>query len=191
MQETTLDAQGQVRIGDADRQRVQDWLRDAYGQGALTTDELEERLHAAVRARTRAEVEPLVRDLPPAASTATAPPEARGATTGRAVPGRAVGGLVALVAAAALAVGVSWADSVSVFGSTVVTPAPGEQLDVVSIFGSTEVVLPAGSLADNDAVAVFGSNECDDACTGTPGEDDVEVGGVVLFGSLEIRSGAR
>jgi hypothetical protein len=55
-----------LRIGDADRERVADRLRRAAGEGRLSPEELEERLEAAFAARTVAELEPLVADLPPA-----------------------------------------------------------------------------------------------------------------------------
>ncbi len=54
----------EIRIGDRNRLRVQDRLRDAYGQGALDTDELEERLELALRARTQSDLVPLTADLP-------------------------------------------------------------------------------------------------------------------------------
>jgi len=52
------------RISDADRERVAERLRTAAGDGRLTPAELEERLELAFSARTEAELEPLVGDLP-------------------------------------------------------------------------------------------------------------------------------
>jgi hypothetical protein len=49
---------------DADRERVAERLRTAAGEGRLTSAELEERLEGAFSARTDAELEPLVADLP-------------------------------------------------------------------------------------------------------------------------------
>ena len=58
-----------LRASDADRDRVAERLRAAAGEGRLTSDELEQRLESAFSARTGAELEPLVADLPePAAS---------------------------------------------------------------------------------------------------------------------------
>jgi len=53
-----------LRISDADRERVAERLRTATVDGRLTPAELEERLEVAFSARTEAELEPLVRDLP-------------------------------------------------------------------------------------------------------------------------------
>jgi hypothetical protein len=49
---------------DADRELVTERLRAAAGEGRLTPAELEERLERAFSARTDAELEPLVADLP-------------------------------------------------------------------------------------------------------------------------------
>jgi hypothetical protein len=53
-----------LRVSDADRDRVADRLRAATGEGRLSADELEERLEAAFAARTAAELAPLTADLP-------------------------------------------------------------------------------------------------------------------------------
>ncbi len=53
-----------VRASDADRERVAERLRAASAEGRLTADEHEERLERAFSARTDAELEPLVSDLP-------------------------------------------------------------------------------------------------------------------------------
>jgi hypothetical protein len=54
----------ELLASDADRERVAERLRAAAGDGRLTPAELEERLEGAFSARTEAELEPLVADLP-------------------------------------------------------------------------------------------------------------------------------
>jgi Domain of unknown function (DUF1707) len=54
----------ELRVADADRERVADRLRRAAGEGRLAPEELEERLEAAFAARTAADLAPLVADLP-------------------------------------------------------------------------------------------------------------------------------
>lgn len=53
-----------MRASDADRERAAERLRRAAAEGRLDTDELEERLEAALGARTYAELEAVVADLP-------------------------------------------------------------------------------------------------------------------------------
>jgi Domain of unknown function (DUF1707) len=53
-----------LRASDADRDDVARRLQDAAGEGRLEPDELEERLDAALRARTYRELQGLLADLP-------------------------------------------------------------------------------------------------------------------------------
>ncbi|MFY0409126.1 DUF1707 SHOCT-like domain-containing protein [Solicola sp. PLA-1-18] len=55
-----------LRASDADREAVVEILRDAAGEGRLSFEEMDERQDAAYAARTYAELEPLVADLPDA-----------------------------------------------------------------------------------------------------------------------------
>jgi Domain of unknown function (DUF1707)/Cell wall-active antibiotics response 4TMS YvqF len=54
----------QLRISDADRHRLAEFLREAAGEGRLEVDELEERLEATYAAKVYADLVPLVVDLP-------------------------------------------------------------------------------------------------------------------------------
>ena len=69
----TPSPQLQLRATDGDRDRVTQMLRVAAEEGALTLDELEERLSAAFGAVTRADLVRLVDDLPPSPATGPAP----------------------------------------------------------------------------------------------------------------------
>src|SRR3954454_16536401 len=55
-----------LRASDADRERVAERLREHYGEGRLSDDDLSERIEAAYRARTISELEALTVDLPSA-----------------------------------------------------------------------------------------------------------------------------
>jgi hypothetical protein len=59
-----LTALGQLRASHQDRDRVVEVLRVAAGDGRLTAEELDERLEAALTARTYAELAALTMDLP-------------------------------------------------------------------------------------------------------------------------------
>ncbi|MBI0294095.1 DUF1707 domain-containing protein [Streptomyces sp. PRKS01-29] len=68
----------ELRASHADRDRVVDVLRIAAGDGLLTADELDERLEAALSARTVSELTALTADLPAvSASTGTAVAEVK------------------------------------------------------------------------------------------------------------------
>ncbi|HCU91758.1 MAG TPA: hypothetical protein DHU96_03090 [Actinobacteria bacterium] len=63
---------GDLRASHEDRDRVVELLRVAAGDGRLTAEELDERLEAALTARTYGELAVLIRDLP--AAPGFAPP---------------------------------------------------------------------------------------------------------------------
>lgn len=52
------------RIGDAERDRAADYLREHMSVGRLSQEEFDERVTAALQARTAADLEPLFNDLP-------------------------------------------------------------------------------------------------------------------------------
>ena len=53
-----------IRTSDADRERVTARLRDHYAEGRLTHEELEERISAALSARTFGDLRRVLADLP-------------------------------------------------------------------------------------------------------------------------------
>jgi hypothetical protein len=75
---------GRLRAGDADRDQAVEFLNAAFGEGRLSKDEYDERLEKALSARTYADLDLLVGDLPaaqpavvPAVADATGPPVAK------------------------------------------------------------------------------------------------------------------
>jgi hypothetical protein len=67
----------EIRASDAERERTGDLLREATVEGRLTLDEFSERYLQAQQARTRGELDAIVRDLPAAAPTARRPPTSK------------------------------------------------------------------------------------------------------------------
>ena len=63
-----------IRISDADRNRVAAQLREHFAEGRLSSEELDERIAAALSAKTFGDVRPIMADLP---DPAPAPPQAR------------------------------------------------------------------------------------------------------------------
>lgn len=72
-----------VRVGDAEREAVAQRLQQAFAERRLDDDEFDERMRAALTARTSADLDKLTADLPAPASSGV--PTARPATT--AAPG--------------------------------------------------------------------------------------------------------
>ena len=74
-----LTTQGELRASHMDRDRVVELLRVAAGDGRLTSEELDERLEAALTARTYSELAVLTTDLPATTGHPASPavPEAK------------------------------------------------------------------------------------------------------------------
>ena len=64
----------ELRIGTAEREAAVKLLGDHMAEGRLALEEYEERTAAALEARTRAELRPLFKDLPPPYPGFMAPP---------------------------------------------------------------------------------------------------------------------
>jgi hypothetical protein len=59
-----------IRVSDADRDHVTARMRDHFAQGRLTPDELDERLSAALSAKTVGDLRRIMADLPEPAPVA-------------------------------------------------------------------------------------------------------------------------
>jgi Domain of unknown function (DUF1707) len=95
-----------LRASDAEREQVIDDLRQHAADGRLTMDEFEQRVAEALAARTRADLEPVLRELPALERAPRAEPRAR-----RRVPmpsGRTVFAVLAIVFAVVMVTQDMW-----------------------------------------------------------------------------------
>jgi len=67
-----------VRVGDADREATAAQLREHFADGRLTLDELNERLDQTFAAKTKADLNTVMRDLPHAVPTGPQGPQGPG-----------------------------------------------------------------------------------------------------------------
>ncbi|MGN6677650.1 MAG: DUF1707 SHOCT-like domain-containing protein, partial [Streptosporangiaceae bacterium] len=63
-----------IRISDADRERVTARLREHFAEGRLTSEELDERISAALSAKTFGDLRKIMADLP---DSSPVPPNAK------------------------------------------------------------------------------------------------------------------
>jgi hypothetical protein len=63
-QETSRAADDWIRVSDRDREHVTTQLRDSFVEGRLTREELDERITAALNARTVGDLRSITADLP-------------------------------------------------------------------------------------------------------------------------------
>jgi hypothetical protein len=81
----------------------------------------------------------------------------------------------------------SGTDARAVFGSDEIGAGNSRaDIKVSVLFGSVEVVVPDGTRVDKGGLVVFGSVECDGACTDTGDDPTVNVRSLGGFGSVTI-----
>jgi hypothetical protein len=77
-----------IRVSDADRDRVTAQLRDHFAEGRLTQEELDERISAALSAKTFGDLRHVMADLP---SPSPCRPERHRTLSGLGPPGSSTG----------------------------------------------------------------------------------------------------
>ncbi len=199
-----------LRVSDRDREVVAEALREAYAEGRLTFAEHDERLGRVWSARTAADLEPLVEDLPvgggvvPRGDAAAAP--RRGRQAARSGPGFAGHGLalhggdgLAVLSSSTVSppVGTTSATGVSVLGSLVVDlreclgaeDARGRtfRLTVNALLGSVEVLVPEGVEVRMGGAAVLGTRQLHGTSRAGAGAPALALDGVALLGSVDVR----
>ncbi|PRX06931.1 UNVERIFIED_ORG: cell wall-active antibiotic response 4TMS protein YvqF [Actinomadura viridilutea] len=194
-----------LRASDADRDRVADLLREALAEGRITPEEHAERIDAVYRAKTYAELTPLVSDIPGAAEQAPLPPEAsrprvslrkEAAAPNLPPPERQPTSLVAIFSGAqrrgrwlvepttnvnCVFGGVELDFRKAVLSQAEVT------VNVSCLFGGVEVVVPPGVRVTNSVSAVFGGVELPDDDPLEPDAPVVRLTGFLLFGGVRVQ----
>ena len=135
-----------VRMSDADRETVADRLRKAAGEGRLTLDEFEQRVSGVLAARTFAEAEPFVADLPGGPVLPPAPEHTELRTTAATLKRRGRWVVPRRLRVTARAGSVKLDFTEALIAHRVVEV----ELDVSA--GSTVLVLPPGASVDIDGV---------------------------------------
>ena len=182
----------EVRVCNCDRREIDDRLRAALDDGVLTLTEYDERAALCWAARTRAELDELVADLPE-------PHPAEQATEMLPVPDPPdpwfrKRRIAALAGASLLGAGllfglpaVGAADGMSFFGSRAVPTLDRSAVDVGVLFGSVQVVVPDDVQVRTDGTVAFGSFNCRLACSsGNSEQRQVLVSGSGAFGSVDV-----
>ncbi|MGW0548337.1 DUF1707 SHOCT-like domain-containing protein [Streptomyces altiplanensis] len=184
-----------LRASDADRDRIADILREAMAEGRLTAEEHSDRIDAVYRAKTVAELEPLVQDLP-------VPGGARGEQGAAAygpddpsAPSPAEN-LVAVFSGSTRKG--RWrigrrTNAFALFGSVEIDLTEalfGQRLTVInatSIFGHVEVRVPENITLRGGGTGIFGNFEVDTLEARNPEAPVVVVNGYSVFGHIEAK----
>lgn len=204
-----------LRASDADRERVAEFLRDAYAEGRLSPDEYQARLEENFAAQTYGDLVPVLRDLPVPPGAVPVPafmaPPAAESEDMNLFPGRTEDDLVinphagpapetSLVAifssferrgswVAPTDIGaycVFGSGDVDFTGATLTSSVT--TINALALFGELKIYVPIGMDVRSEAAGVFGEVK---VATGQPrsGAPQLVVKGAAIFGSIQIKRG--
>jgi len=190
---------GSLRASDQDRERTAEILRDAAGDGRLSMSELDDRLDAVYAAKTYAELEPIVRDLPHPGRVPGAPAVAASP------PGDTVdrfGGQPTSSSAIAIMGGFSRKGQWVVPADfTAVAIMAGGEIDLrdarfsqqsvnihaVTIMGGIAIIVPDDAEVHVTGIGVMGAFEHGPTGAGSPGGPKIHINGLAFWGAVDIK----
>ena len=192
----------ELRASDAERERTTEVLRRAAGEGRLTMDELSDRVHAALEARTRAELDRLVADVvvPGGGDDPVALAERPPRMPVR--PGEDGARWIVSILGGADRKG-RWklgarCTSLNVLGGADLDLNDAElasdvvELTVVSVLGGADVRVPDGVNVEVTDVAILGGNDTDlGEVRPDPGGPTVRIRLISVLGGTNVRRGRR
>ncbi|MBA0124009.1 DUF1707 domain-containing protein [Haloechinothrix sp. YIM 98757] len=191
----------ELRVSDAERDYVVGLLQKATGKGLINLDDFSERADNAYAARTRAELNTVLIDLPGLMHRESPPAGVSGTPAGTAVPDRR---LELTAHYSSLTRNGRWyvPERLLVrnrYGSTKLDFTEARidgsvvQVELDIKWGSVLIIIPTEAAADVDAITEikYGSLEDKTRSTGTAGTPRIMLSGRVHGGSLAIRHPKR
>lgn len=184
-----------LRASDTERERVAEALRQAVAEGRLDMEEFDTRLSAAYEAKTHADLEPLVRDLPEPGTASRATGEAR---TWR----ERIGGKPSSTFGLAILGGFQrkgqWTvprrfTSVMLMGGGEIDlrEARFESEEVTircfAFMGGGEIILPPDIEAEVTGIGIMGGFDHGATGAGTPGAPRVKITGFAIWGGVDTK----
>lgn len=188
-----------MRASNADRERVAQILHNALSEGRITVQELEERLDTVYAAKTLAELEPPIADLPDVSAGALAP-----ATPSTPAVDSRIGGAPGSTASVAIMSGASrkgaWVvprqhNSVAFWGGVELDLRDARfaervsTITAVAIMGGIEIVVPDDVVVEVSGVGFMGAFETRDrkgVSPPPPGAPVIRINGLAFWGGVEV-----
>jgi len=183
-----------MRASDADRDRVASRLREALAEGRITPEEHAERIDVVYKAKTYAELEPVLSDLPSERPRVDLHKEERPAPAPPPPPQSP--NLVAIFS------GVDrkgrWlveetTNVTCVFGGVTldfrqaVLSRGQVTVNIICMFGGVDVIVPPGVRVVGSNAAIFGGNDVPEDDNPAPDAPVIRVTGLTLFGGVSVR----
>lgn len=188
-----------LRASDADRNQVVQLLSEALGRGQIDITEYDERAGQAVRARTYADLDQLVTDLP-LDSTGAAPAHLRPAY---AAPVPAPSGLSRLgdhkvavmsgtrvhgpIAVGAEHTATAFWGGIELDLREATFTVRDITLNCYAVMGGIEITVPRGVTVQVDGIGVMGAFEQKGVITGDPNGPRLTLKGFAFWGGIEVK----
>ena len=188
-----------LRASDKDRESAAEVLREAAGEGRLSMTELDERLDAVYEAKTYAELEPIIRDLPhqaiaPDAAAVLASPPAGAAerSGGKSASGSAIAVMSGFSRKGAWIVPAEFTAVVVMGGGELDLreaqfSAPVVNIHATAIMGAIAIIVPDDAEVQVTGVGLLGVFEHGPTGAGRPGGPKIHIGGVAFWGAVDVR----
>jgi hypothetical protein len=192
-----------LRASDRDRESAAEVLREAAGEGRLNMAELDERLDAVYEAKTYADLEPIIGDLPhqaiaphvaPDAAVLPASPPASAAERPGAKPssGSAVAVMSGFSRKGAWIVPADFTAVVVMGGGELDLrdaqfSAPEVNIHATAIMGAIAIIVPDDAEVQVTGVGLLGAYEHGATGAGRPGGPKIHIGGVAFWGAVDVR----
>lgn len=181
-----------MRASDADRDRVADQLREALAEGRLTPEEHAERIELVYRAKTYAELAPILADLPGSGAN---PRPAMTVRPDLPAPEAQSPSIVTIFGGAERKG--RWLvephlNVLTVFGGVeldfreAVLSQPEVTINVTCVMGGLELKVPPGVRVVNSVSAIFGGVDIGGTDAVDPGAPVIRLTGFVLMGGVSV-----
>ncbi|NVI86880.1 DUF1707 and DUF2154 domain-containing protein [Actinomadura sp. BRA 177] len=183
-----------MRASDADRDEVADRLREALAEGRITAEEHAERIDAVYQAKTYADLEPVLSNLPSEQAPrsrvdlrkepALAPPPAQSPNivaifAGAQRKGRWLAEPTTNVACVFGGVELDYRQAVLSRGEVTV--------NVTCIFGGVDITVPPGVRVTGSPTAIFGGSDLPEDDGVDADAPVIRLTGMVLFGGVSVK----
>ena len=182
-----------LRVSDADRERVAERLREAAGEGRLTIEELDERVEAAYAARTGADLAPLTADLPEPVAGEHAPAR-RGAGKTRRWTVAVMGGSNLrgrwLAGRKLTSIAIMGGGCIDLRNAVL---TEGElRITIFAVMGGVDVIVPPGIDVELSGFALMGGNDASVPHQDLPpGARRVHVRAISIMGGSDVKMRRR
>jgi Domain of unknown function (DUF1707) len=181
-----------MRASDQDRERAAEILREAAGDGRLSMTELDERLDAVYAAKTYADIEPIIHDLPHGGAVAAKPASTVDRFGGQPTSSSAVAIMGGFSRKGAWVVPANFTAAAFMAGGELDLrearfSEPTVSIHAIAIMAGISIIVPLDADVQVSGIGVMGAFEHASSGPGQPGGPKIRVNGFAFWGAVEVK----